>query len=105
MDRKMVGYCHVDAGLIWIGDPCYVVAKDSSHVFESWREFCDKLFTDEKDCVSQPAGDGMGLAIDTLDGDGTFPVFVEYEENIFGAVRPARITIDFNPPYDEDEDN
>ena len=105
MDRRLVGYCDVDSGTIWIGDPCYVVAKDSSHVFESWSDYCDKSSEMFEVGHSEPAGAGMGITLPTLDGDGAFPVYVEYEENMFGAIRPARITIDFNPPYDSDEED
>lgn len=56
MSRELVGYVGVDAGLMWVGDPCYVIGKvgdseEEREKVESWNKhwfgregsFCDLL--------------------------------------------------------------
>jgi hypothetical protein len=86
----------VDAGLIWIGDPCYVLGDDASHRVTDWIDFCDKV-TDSNG-VSAPLGHGTGLAISTGYGDGCYPVDVEYN----GEGRVSKVTVTFiEEDYDE----
>lgn len=78
---EQVGVIGVDAGLCWIGDPCYVVTPDSDEQpATTWSEFCDKLFANEKDGIMQwnyKAGhSGLGVSIGQFGGDGVYPVYV-----------------------------
>jgi hypothetical protein len=43
--RKQIGEIGVDAGLCWIGDPCYILHKEHppKAIGTSWDEFCDIL--------------------------------------------------------------
>lgn len=169
----------VDAGIIWVGDPCYVL-KDANEqrptdLGEDWHGICSRFFErsgyraqsmewsawdrdrlqslhddpewiawiDEfgghpdlhkhgtevdqaKEAVimahsaryeaehpfkptavdkgfanfTHDAGHGgMGTAISTFYGDGTYPVFIEYGE----GGRPRRVLIDFDPSYGEED--
>jgi len=77
-----VGEIGVDAGLCWIGDPCYCVTPDANeHPAESWPEFCSKLDANENDGVMQwkyKAGHaGLGVSVSTGHGDGCYPVYVK----------------------------
>jgi len=80
---EQVGNIGVDAGLCWVGDPCYVVSKDSSHVFETWEQFCDMLRNSsyyESNTLSVPyhAGhEGLGVVVTSGYGDGFYPVYVK----------------------------
>ena len=42
---QKVGSFGVDAGICWIGDPCYVLHKEKlpDELGKDWGEFCDKL--------------------------------------------------------------
>ena len=42
---EKVGEFAVDAGICWIGDPCYVLPEDASHANQvrDWGEFCNKI--------------------------------------------------------------
>ena len=94
MSRKakweQVGEIGVDAGLVWVGDPCYCVTPDAdSHPAKTWDEFCELLYPSGDDVHSAPvckqfnyaAGHaGLGVCVSTLDGDGTYPVFVKRDE-------------------------
>jgi len=43
--KKHIGNIGVDAGLCWIGDPCYVLPEDShectGEAIHDWGVFCD----------------------------------------------------------------
>jgi hypothetical protein len=78
---ERVGIIGVDAGLCWVGDPCYCVTPDcSSHPAKTWQEFCDKLAEIEKQGTAQwnfPLGHaGLGVTVQTGWGDGSYPVYV-----------------------------
>lgn len=107
-ERVLIGRVDVDAGLIWLGDPCYVMGDDASSRVTKWSDFCDKLYDNpshESAGYSQPLDHkGAGIAVQTFMGDGTYPVYAEYAVNYFGNRAIKSVTIDFDPPWDEDED-
>ena len=45
---KQIGEIGVDAGLCWIGDPCYILHADPAPraIGKDWEEFCDLLHED-----------------------------------------------------------
>lgn len=105
MTKVHVGDVWVDAGAVWVGDPCYVISTDSNYGQLTWREFCDKWFGPDQPNsshhvgVSEVLGTGIGMAIDTTWGDGSYPVYVEYHEN----GRPERVTIEFNESFESED--
>ena len=80
---------YVDAGMIWIGDPCYVLGDDASSRVRDWSDFCQNL--DRSGDISAPLGLGIGLAIPSGYGDGCYPVTVERNDE----GRVASVTITF----------
>ena len=92
-DWEKVGVIGVDAGLCWIGDSCYVVSKDASHVFETWDQFCDQLFKDEIEGVKQwnytKGHPGLGVSVSTGYGDGCYPVYVKRNQE--GRIAEAKV--------------
>ena len=100
--KTKVGYIGIDAGLCWVGDPCYVMGKDSGYGVKTWKEFCDKhdKAADESEFgwnACEPLGDGIGFAISTGYGDGAYPIYIERDRD--GAV--SKIIVDF---LDEEEE-
>jgi len=76
---ERVGSIGVDAGLCWVGDPCYCVTPDaSSHPAETWDEFCAKLRKGEKEGVMEWAS---GVSVSTGYGDGEYPVYVKRDSD------------------------
>lgn len=81
MAKVKIGEVGVDAGMLMVGDPCYFVGRDASindHC-KTWNQACDEVF-----CAPGSAGRdtpmdvyGLGLAISTTYGDGTYPVYLE----------------------------
>ena len=93
---EQIGTIFVDAGLCWVGDPCYVMGDDASSRVKDWMaDFCDKL--DFNKNHNAPLGDGTGFAISTGYGDGEYPVFIERGHE--GRVSAIRIE------FMEDEDS
>lgn len=90
---EKAGVIGVDAGLCWIGDPCYVFGDDASHQIVSWEEFCEKLKSKEKDGVAQwqydLGHDGLGVSVSTGYGDGAYPVYVR--RNSEGRIAEAKV--------------
>ncbi len=90
---EQVGVIGVDAGLCWIGDPCYCVTPDAnSHPAPTWSKFCALLGDDD---VHQwnyaPLGHaGLGVSVSTGYGDGEYPVYV-----VRRAGRIAGVFVDF----------
>jgi hypothetical protein len=83
----------VDAGIIWIGDPCYVMGQNASHGVKDWDDFCRKM--DETDHwssngVSEPLGEGIGVVVSAGYGDGSYDVDVEHDGG-----RVKRVTVTF----------
>lgn len=52
MEQKWerVGTIGVDAGLCWIGDPCYVLHADEppKDIGKNWHEFCDRVNSEDR---------------------------------------------------------
>lgn len=91
-DREQIGEIGVDAGIVWIGDPCYIIHQKPDKEFgKDWLGFVDKL-------DGQVTKFRLGLCVSTPDGDGTFPVFVERDDR----GRVSKIIIDFDS-RDEEE--
>ena len=96
---EQVGVIGVDAGLCWVGDPCYILHKDGDKqpqdIGENWVEFCNKL--DQDDDVNPVAHQfnydlghpGLGVCVETGYGDGVYPV--EIRKNSQGRVAEVRI--------------
>jgi hypothetical protein len=94
--KELVGYITVDAGLVQIGDPCYL-SKDNGNPYENWSEFCAGLLKNEQNGVLNidhaNGSEGMAIAVNTAYGDGIFPVYVRRDKN--GGI--TEMTVNFNP--------
>lgn len=96
-DWIKVGEIRVDAGLCWVGDPCYCVTPDADeHPTQTWNEFCDKLQTIEKRGVAQwnykSGHRGLGVTVSTGYGDGVYPVFIRRNAN--GRISAVKVVFD-----------
>jgi hypothetical protein len=96
--RVLVGHIGVDAGLCWIGDPCYILHKEDGlpeSLGKNWGDFCNTLGevypTLKTFGFSNKDNEGLGVCVSTGWGDGYYPVYATIK-----AGRVARISVDFN---------
>ena len=97
-----VGCISVDAGLVMVGDPCYVLHKDpnaekdydkpSKSIGKSWSAFCEILQGKDLLQIDHDSGaEGLGVVVGGFGGDGVYPVFVEKDD----SGRVVRLVVDF----------
>lgn len=108
---EYVGGVGVDAGLVMIGDPCYVSVDDrdpDEHPVHNWGAFCDSLGHDypiAKSLNYNLGHEGLGVVVSSGIGDGFYPVLVKkavlpgWGERITAAI----ILFEYNG-YEENED-
>ena len=88
-----VGQIGVDAGLCWLGDPCYILQGDRpKDVGKDWDAFCERLFKNGSHDFHQfnyDAGHaGLGVCVSTGYGDGVYDVEVKKQD---GRVKEVRV--------------
>ena len=90
-DLEQVGTIGVDAGLCWIGDPCYCVTPDGTeHPAETWPKFCEQMDNESAKQFDFKAGHtGVGVCVTTGYGDGVYPVLIK--RNKEGCVKEVRV--------------
>ena len=108
--REQIAEIGVDAGLCWIGDPCYILQgkeQPPKAIGNSWEEFCDILDQDGqyptcKQFSYDLGHDGLGVVASTGYGDaGTYPgVYAEFNEE----GRVAKVWVEFIGQDDEVEE-
>lgn len=96
---KDVGEIGVDAGLCWVGDPCYVLHKEGGKIPKdlgtSWTEFCHRLDGDDdaaliaRQFIYDAGHPGLGVCVETGYGDGVYPVLVRLNDE--GRVAELRV--------------
>ena len=101
--KTLVGWIGVDAGLCWIGDPCYVLPDedDTENPGSDWEKFCDAFrsggpratLVGKRTVVqSFPYGngsEGLGVCVVTGNSDGYYPVEADIED---GRVKSITVT-------------
>tara|TARA_R100000687_G_scaffold78839_1_gene72529 strand:- start:47 stop:355 length:309 start_codon:yes stop_codon:yes gene_type:complete len=73
---KLIGHMGVDAGMCWIGDPCYVLPDDArNNPGANWDEFCSAMRrTSHKEFPE-------GVCVTTGYGDGNYPVYADIDKD------------------------
>lgn len=99
-DWTLVGNFGVDAGLVWIGDPCYIIHADEqpSAIGKNWGDFCLNLgrsYPTMKSFKFDAGHEGLGVLCSTGLGDGVYPVYAMIKEDADFGKRIAAIFIDF----------
>lgn len=93
--RQKIGEIGVDAGICWIGDPCYVFHKEDDlpkELGKSWEEFCDnivKMGTHQQFNFDM-GHSGLGVLVHTGYGDGCYPVYANIRDG-----RVMSVTVEF----------
>jgi len=108
---ECIGHFGVDAGICWIGDPCYILHREGGRepkaIGKDWHDFCNILYRQEgsgqKDWWSfnyDMGHEGLGICVNTCWGDGSYPVFIQ--RNSDGRI--SKVIIDFEPSFNGSED-
>lgn len=106
-----VGFIGVDAGLCWVGDPCYVLHKGPDEkpkdIGKDWNEFCDKFYEEgaDEDCRQfsyDPGHPGLGVCVSTGYGDGSYSVYVRRDSR--GRVMQVMVDFEGFEGTDDGED-
>ncbi len=97
---ETVGQIGVDAGICWIGDPCYILHQERElpkSIGKDWNEFCDKLHPEGKEDtldtwqfdtdLNSPI---LGVVVSTGWGDGVYPVEIKRDAET-GRVAEVRV--------------
>ena len=92
LERRFLGLVEVDSGTLLVGDPLYCLPEQARG-----RDGIDyAAVMDSPDEVAAPLAGRPVLLLGRFGGDGTFPVFGEFEDGEL-----VRVTIDFvDPPED-----
>ena len=78
---KRTNKIFVDAGCIWIGDPCYIMGDDAFKRVRDWnKDFMANWDKDANVNYAEPLGEGIGVCLSSGYGDGTYPVDVEFND-------------------------
>jgi hypothetical protein len=95
--RKLVGHVGVDSGTLMIVDPCYVLEDDRTDGEES-SVYLQAVLPVPKEAFNFARYDGHVDAVisSTLWGDGSYPVFVEYDD----AGNALRMIVEFDLDID-----
>lgn len=102
--RKLIGEIGIDAGLCWIGDPCYILHAHPAPkaIGKDWQAFCNILDEDQQYPVCKQFNydlghPGLGVVVTTGYGDGLYPVYAEFNDQ----GRIARVSVEFIGQDDE----
>ena len=93
---RTIGHIGVDAGIVWIGDPCYIIHRDGivpNTMGKDWDEFCEFIgYKMDKTFCHDNGIEGLGVVTATKDGDGFYEVIGFYED----CKTPSCVMVDFN---------
>ncbi len=93
--ERLIGHVGVDAGIVVVGDPCYLVAG-GSRVDPQWQDVVKEMFDSGNprrvDGTTAVEVEGT-IMTKTPAGDDLYPVYAELDDN--GQVRS--LCIDLRP--------
>jgi hypothetical protein len=105
LTKRRVGSCGVDAGMLMLVDPCYVLGKDAVAYNDDWGEFLKASGMHKGDewpkygivPINRPQspghGNAVGVVVHTGHGDGEYPVYAWFDKE--GIIH--KVEVDFFP--------
>lgn len=106
VDWEYIGNCDVDAGLIHIGDPCYLSPYDDDEPrgpYTDWGQFCDLIGDEDHISLNHELGHpGLGVVVRPGYGDGSYPVYITRNDD--GAIAEVRIVFIGDDDEEEEEE-
>jgi hypothetical protein len=89
IDRRFLGYVEVDSGTLLVGDPVYLLRGEADGRPGVDYEAVLAVSDTTQGPVARLAGQPV-LVLQQFGGDGSFPVFGEFEDDMF-----VRVIIEF----------
>ena len=91
---EKVGVVGVDAGLVWLGDPCYILhARKPKAIGKDWGDLAKsldlRLGNDAVQMNYDKGHPGLGVIVTSGYGDGEYPVEVRRLED--GTIAEVRV--------------
>jgi hypothetical protein len=91
---EKVGVVGVDAGLVWLGDPCYILhTKKPKAIGKDWGDLAKsldlRLGNDAVQMNYDKGHPGLGVIVTSGYGDGEYPVEVRRLED--GTIAEVRV--------------
>jgi len=72
---KLAGNVTVDAGIVHIGDPCYLLQSAPT---KTWRQYRDEIKMNKNyNELNHKRGPGLGVVVSSGLGDGIYQVYVK----------------------------
>ena len=93
-ERRFLGVVEVDSATLLVGDPCYLLPRRSTGADGVDYE---AVLRSDAAAIATPLDDRPVLLISGFGGDGTFPVFGEFDEEGL-----ARVIVEFVGPLEDD---
>ena len=90
---ERIGEIGVDAGLCWLGDPCYILHQETppKDIGKNWEDFCDRIIDENIKQFNYNMGHaGLGVCVSTGYGDGCYPVLAKFNKE--GRIAEVKIT-------------
>ncbi len=92
-ERKVIGYLGVDAGLMYLGDPGYLIGPGKVGAM-AWADFLKTYVGGDQ--AQHWRVDNIGIVVSTGWGDGIYPVTAKIRDG-----RLMSVTINFDLPEEE----
>lgn len=96
---EKIGVIGIDAGICWIGDPCYILPddedKETKTIGRDWSNFCNLLEETDQDGKRKHTWQfdysknhpGLGVCVSTGYGDGTYNVYAKRKDGRVAEVK------------------
>lgn len=96
--KKIIGHVGVDAGMMYLGDPCYVIPPDGpvprklrqlDRDGSLWGTFLDHYVRRDNEPVCPVEGSlnaSLGIVVTSFGGDGVYPVEVTIKDDLVTSV-------------------
>jgi len=103
---ELIGEVGVDAGMLMISDPCYVIGEhcSGSIAFPTWESFIEGQREEGHEWQLRhqmdyrPGAPGLGVVAGTAHGDGLFKVYALKDDDSDRTQAMLVITGDMEPP-------
>lgn len=76
--KKQIGTIGVDAGIVYIVDPCYIKHHEIIFKDEKWSEFVKQYRASRENNSAQICS---GIVCTPPNGDGEYPVYGHFDKN------------------------